>query len=61
MDNLKFTDLERIDRIVKKAVIKAIEGHAARGELISISKDGKVITLPAAEFLKNSELIKTEK
>ena len=41
-----------IDPIVKKAVKDAIASHAERGELISISRDGKVVTLPAAEVIK---------
>ena len=41
-----------IDPIVKKAVPKAIADRAERGELISYCKDGKVVTLPAAEVIK---------
>lgn len=52
MDNLQFTNLSQIDPIVKKAVKDAIVDRAIRGELISISRDGKVVTLPAAEVIK---------
>lgn len=52
MDNLQFTKLSQIDPIVKKTVRDAIAAHAERGELISISRDGKVVTLRHAEVIK---------
>jgi hypothetical protein len=40
----------RIDAGIKKAIAEAIEEHRRMGRSIVISKDGKVVTIPASEI-----------
>lgn len=51
MNKLDFSDHNRIDKLFKKAVNKAIENHRQRGESIAISDEqGKVKIIPANEI-----------
>jgi len=45
MDKLQFTELDKIDAIVKAAVSDAIDKHKKLGQSISIWKDERVVTL----------------
>jgi hypothetical protein len=47
-------DLKAI-RSLQRAVRKVYEERAKQNETVSIWRDGKIVTLPAAELLKESE------
>ena len=47
MNKLQFTEIDKIDAIVKAAVREAIEKHRKLGQSISILSDGKIVTLTA--------------
>ncbi|NJK69317.1 MAG: hypothetical protein HC941_24845 [Microcoleus sp. SU_5_3] len=50
---------DRIDAGVKAAIAEAIEKHRRLGQSISIWRDGKVVTLTAAEIppLSNNDTV----
>jgi hypothetical protein len=51
MTEEKFVKLsDRIDAGVKSAIAEAIEKHRRLGQSISIWRDGKIVTLSAAEI-----------
>lgn len=53
---------EKIDAGVKAAIAEAIEKHRRLGQSISIWRDGKIVTLTAAEIppLYNNDTIENQ-
>jgi hypothetical protein len=53
MNNIDFSDTDKISLIFQQAVDKAIENHRQKGESIAIAdRDGKVKIIPAQEISK---------
>ena len=53
MNQINFSDTDRISNLFQKAVDKAIENHRQKGESIAIANEqGKVKIVPAEEIPK---------
>lgn len=53
MNQINFTDTNKISQLFKQAVDKAVETHRQKGESIAVSdENGKVKIVPAQEILE---------
>lgn len=49
--------ISKTERSMQRAVRKVFEERAKQNETVSIWREGKIVTLPAAELLKETEQV----